>query len=277
MPYDNYSALRVKIDAGVALVTIDHPPLNVYDAALITDLHHFAAAVSDDKQVRVIVLQSADPEFFICHGDMNFVTNPDSLMSLADADGDPQMNPMEQLHERFRRLPQITIAKVAGLVRGGGNELTMSLDMRFAAQGQAGFAHPEVLGGIIPGGGGTQYLPRLVGRARSLEAILGAGLYDAELAERYGWINRALPAKELDGFVDVLARRIAALPPAVIAAAKAAVDATAEPLTNGLREENTLLGEVFQAPAVERTLAILKAGGQTRERERNLEGLLNSL
>ena len=214
--YAGYTALRVAVEAGVAYVTLDNPPVNVLDAALMTELNRFAATVRDDPQVRVIVFQSADPEFFLAHGDMNFVNHPDSFtqLKLGDDDGAP-LNPMQKLFERFRTLPQVTIAKLAGLARGGGSEFVMALDMRFAAIGQAGLGQFEVLTGIIPGAGGTAYLPRLVGRARALEIVLGAELYDAEQAERYGWVNRALPARELDRYVDTLARRIAALPPGV--------------------------------------------------------------
>lgn len=279
MPYDGYTALRIEVDAGVARVTIDHPPLNVLDAALMTELDRFAAAVGGDESVSVIVLQSADPEFFVAHGDMYFVDDPESFARLPiDENGDPSLNPMQRLHERLRRLPQVTIAKLAGLARGGGNELAMALDMRFAARGPTGLSQFEVLTGIIPGGGGTVYLPRLAGRARALEVVLGAELFDAELAERYGLINRALPPEELDGFVDALARRIAALPPGVAAAAKAAVDAAVGSFTQGLAEENELLGQVFSAQAAaELTRAALAAGAQTREGERDFEGLLEGI
>ncbi|MBC8085142.1 MAG: enoyl-CoA hydratase/isomerase family protein [Hymenobacter sp.] len=277
--YSGYTAIHVAIEAGVATVTIDHPPLNVLDAVLMTELNRFAGTVRTDEQVRVLVFQSADPEFFIAHGDMNFINDPQSFaqLVLGDDDGTP-LNPMQKLHERFRTLPQVTIAKLAGLVRGGGSEFLLALDMRFAAIGKAGLAQPEVLMGIIPGGGATAYLPPLAGRARTLEIILGAELFDAELAERYGWVNRALPAEALDGFVETLARRIAALPPGVAAAAKAAVDAANGPLAPALVAENELLGQVFVAPAAtERTRAALKIGAQTREGERDLEQLLNSI
>ena len=277
--YSDYTALRITVEAGVATVTIDHPPVNVLDAKLMTELNRFAATVQDDAQVRVIVFQSADPDFFLAHGDMNFVNDPDSFtqLKLGDDNGAP-LNPMQKLFERFRTLPQVTIAKLAGLARGGGSEFVLALDMRFAALGKAGLGQFEVLTGIIPGAGGTAYLPRLVGRARALEVVLGAELFDAEQAERYGWVNRALPAQQLDGFVDTLARRIAALPPGVAGAAKTAIDAADGPLADALRVENELLGQVFTAPAaVERTRAALKAGAQTREGERNLEGLLNCL
>lgn len=277
--YSGYEALHVALDQGLATVTIGHPPLNVLDITLITELMRFTAAVRADEQVRVIVFQSADPEFFIAHGDMHFITNPASLAEFMSAAPPSPLNPMQELHEQQRTLPQITIAKIAGLARGGGNELLMALDMRFAAIGRTGLAQPEVELGIIPGGGGTQYLTRLVGAPRALEAILGTALFDAELAERYGWINRALPAEELDGFVEALARRIAALPVGVATAAKTAVQAAAQaPLHEGLATENALMGGLFQTPAAfERTSRALAAGAQTREGERDLEGLMNSL
>ncbi len=277
--YAGYTALRVTVHAGVATVTLDHPPVNVLDAVLMTELNRFAGTVRDDNAVRVIVFQSADPEFFLAHGDMNFVNHPDSFaqLKLGDDDG-AALNPMQKLFERFRTLPQVTIAKLAGLARGGGSEFVMALDMRFAATGQAGLGQFEVLTGIIPGAGGTVYLPRLVGRARALEIVLGAELFNAERAERYGWVNRALPAGELDGFVDTLARRIAALPPGVASAAKQAVDAADGPIREALAKENELLGQVFTAPAAgERTRTALQAGAQTRAGERHLEALLNRL
>ena len=272
--YQGYSALHITLDQGLATVTIGHPPLNVLDLALITELLQFVAAVRTDEEVRVIVFQSADPEFFLAHGDMNFIADPASLAAFMGSVPPSPLNPMQALHEQLRTLPQVTIAKIAGLARGGGNELLMALDMRFAASGRTGLGQPEALMGIIPGGGGTQYLTRLVGAPRALEAILGATLFDAELAERYGWINRALPAAELDQFVETLARRIAALPLGVAAAAKAAVQAGLAPLEQGLATENALMGGLFQLPAtVERTRQALAAGAQTREGERDLEGL----
>jgi enoyl-CoA hydratase/carnithine racemase len=272
--YHDYDALHITLDQGLATVTIGHPPLNVLDLALITELSRFVAAVRADEHVRVIVFQSADPDFFLAHGDMNFIADPASLVALMSSAPPSPLNPMQALHEQLRTLPQVTIAKIAGLARGGGNELLLALDMRFAASGRTGLGQPEALMGIIPGGGGTQYLTRLVGAPRALEAMLGATLFDAELAERYGWINRALPAAELDQFVETLARRIAALPLGVAAAAKAAVQAGLASFEQGLATENALMGSLFQLPAtVERTRLALAAGAQTREGERDLEGL----
>jgi len=276
--YQGYQSLRITLDEGLATVTLAHPPLNVLDIPLIKELLHFTAAVRQDEQVRVIVFQSADPELFLAHGDMHFITEPAELLAyLAELPPSP-LNPMQELHEQLRTLPQVTIAKLTGLARGGGHELALALDMRFAALGSAGFAQPEVQLGIIPGGGATQYLPRLAGAPRALEVILGGALFDAALAERYGWINRALPAEELDPFVAALARRIAALPVGVAASAKAAVQAGLPSFQEGLATENQLNGQLFQTPiAAERTRQALAAGAQTRAGERDLEGLLSSL
>ncbi|GAA1642802.1 enoyl-CoA hydratase/isomerase family protein [Actinoplanes couchii] len=275
MTNPQFTALRVAVDSGVATVTIDNPPLNLLDVALITDLNTFADGVRDDEAVKVIVVESADPEFFIAHGDAHFVDRPETFAALAEGFEGP-LNPMQALHEKLRALPQITIGKIAGFARGGGHELLMALDLRFAAIGRAQVAQPEVLLGILPGGGGTQYLTRLTGRARALELLLGAPLVDAELAERYGLVNRAPPADELDDFVSVLARHIAGLPTEVIQAVRAAVDAALTgSYEDGLALENQQLGKLFTAEAAQRTVDLLKAGYQTREGEKRLEQILH--
>lgn len=276
--YPGYQALHIALDQGLATVTIDHPPLNLLDSALLTELMRFVAAVGADEQVRVIVFQSADPEFFLAHGEMRYITDPTLLAALGGEAAPAPLSPLQQFQEQLRTLPQVTIGKIAGLARGGGNEILLTLDMRFAAIGPTGLAQSEALLGIMPAAGGTQYLPRLIGAPRALEAMLGGDLFDAVTAERYGWINRALPAEALDGFVETLARRIAALPAGVAAAAKAAVQAGLAPFEAGLAKENELIAGLFQNPAAaERTGRALAAGAQTRAGERDLEGILQRL
>ncbi|CAN5257046.1 enoyl-CoA hydratase/isomerase family protein [soil metagenome] len=274
-----FDSLDVAVEGGVAIVTLDHPPLNILDAVLLTDLDGFAARVRDDPEVRVIVFQSADPDFFIPHGDMGFIDDPEVFAGLkVGASEDPELNPMQRVFERVRRLPQVKIGKLRGYARGGGAEFLSALDMRFASLERAGLAQMEVLTGIIPGSGATVYLPPLLGRARTLEVILGAALFDAATAERYGWINRALPDAELDGFVTSLAARIGRLAPGVADAAVAAVDAGRISPLEALKVQNTLLGETFARPAAATlTRAAVAAGAQTREGERDLERLLNGL
>jgi enoyl-CoA hydratase/carnithine racemase len=180
--------------------------------------------------------------------------------------------------DRFRTMPKVTIAKIEGRTRGGGSELALSLDMRFAALGRAVLAQPEVALGIIPGGSGTQRLPRLMGRARALEAILGCEDFPAELAERYGWVNRALEPTALGPFVERLAARIASFPAEAIALAKAAVNAAELTTLEGLLEEAHCFNQAVATPAARARMArFLAAGGQTRAVELELAGLIARL
>jgi enoyl-CoA hydratase/carnithine racemase len=219
-------SLDVKRQDGVLWVSIDVPPVNLMTAQLMLDLDAVAASAENDPDLHVIVVQSANPEFFLAHGDLSFVEDPATYAALPIAEETlVGTGPMMRLHERWRRLPQTTIAKVAGLARGGGSELLSSLDLRFAALETAAFGQFETLIGIVPGAGATAHLPRLVGRARALEIVLTGGLVDAATAERWGWVNRALPAAELDAYVEWVALTIANLPDGVRAAATEAIDA----------------------------------------------------
>jgi enoyl-CoA hydratase/carnithine racemase len=177
--------------------------------------------------------------------------------------------------ERFRNMPKATIAKVEGRARGGGCEIALAADMCFAAAGKATFSHPEVAIGLVPGGGGTQRLPRLVGRGRALEVLLGCDDFPAELAERYGYINRALPADELTPFVERLARRIASFPAHAVAHAKAAVDRGAfGSLAEGLlveahESDMSVTSEVTRSRVAE----ALRRGAETYEGELEMDFL----
>jgi enoyl-CoA hydratase/carnithine racemase len=214
-----------------------------------------------------VVFDSADPEFFIAHADVEGMIGR----------GDPQatrrarLSRFARMTERYRTMPKATIALIEGRARGGGSEFALALDMRFAARETAILAQPEVALGIPPGGGATQRLPQLAGRARALEAILGGDDLDAETAERYGWINRALPRAELRPFVERLARRIASFPAPAIAHAKAAVDAAAPSHFDGLLEEHRRLRLALATPEATAAMrAFLAAGGQTRAYELDL-------
>jgi enoyl-CoA hydratase/carnithine racemase len=270
-----YATLRVSREAGIVRVTLDNPPVNVLDVALMSDLRHLLTGLRDDDSVRVIVFDSADPDFFIAHVDMSLVDAPDAFDELA-ADVPEGVNVFQALGELLRHQSQVTIVKLAGLARGGGAEFVAAADMAFAAIGRAGIGQIEALMGIVPGGGGTQYLAGRIGRNRALEAVLGADLHDAETAERYGWVNRAVPADELDDVVDRLARNIAALPEGVVAAAKRAI--LPDDLSEGFRREHDAWAGQVVRPAAERLIrGGLAHGAQTRDGERDLEGLLRGL
>ncbi|MFI6172771.1 enoyl-CoA hydratase/isomerase family protein [Nocardia sp. NPDC051052] len=275
MNHDAYPTLRVRRADGIAYVTLDNPPVNVLNVAMMSDLRKLLSALRDDDSIRVIVFDSADPEFFIAHVDMSLVDTPDAFAELA-ADLPDGVNVFQWLGELLRHQPQVTIVELAGMARGGGAEFVAAVDMTFAAIGRARIGQIEALMGIVPGGGGTQYLAGRVGRHRALEAVLGAELFDAETAARYGWINRAVPADELHDLVDRLARDIAALPEGVIAAAKHAV--APEDLTDGLLREHDAWTGLFARPAAEQLIrGGMANGAQTREGERDLEGLLRGL
>jgi enoyl-CoA hydratase/carnithine racemase len=278
MSNSGHPPLRITLESGIAWVLLDHPPVNTLDVTLVRELLRFIEQAEKDTSIKVVVLESANPDFFAAHADLNWMLDPAELMDLADASGDPALNPLQQLHERFRTLPQVTIAKLRGRLRAGGAELAMAADMRFAAKDETWLGQPETRMGIFPGGGGTQYLNRLVGRARTAEIVLGADLYGTDIAELYGWINRALPAGELDGFVDDLARRIAALPEGVAAAALAAIDAAeASGPVPKLAEESLAHSRVYPSPpeVVDRARRALEAGVQTPDGEFALEALLD--
>jgi enoyl-CoA hydratase/carnithine racemase len=155
MPHDTYATLRVAREDGVARVTVDNPPVNVLDAALMADLRHLLATLRDDDSVRVIVFDSADPEFFVAHVDMTLVDAPDAFDGFADGLPDG-VNVFQGLGELLRHQPQVTIVKLAGIARGGGAELVTAADMAFAAVGRAGIGQIEALMGIVPGGGGLE-------------------------------------------------------------------------------------------------------------------------
>ena len=180
--------------------------------------------------------------------------------------------------DRFRTMPKVTIAKIEGRARGGGSEFVLSLDMRFGALGRAVLSQPEVAIGIIPGGSGTQRLPRVMGRARALEVVLGCDDLPADLAERYGYINRALPPDEIGPFVERMAYRIATFPAEAIALAKASVDSAELPMVEGLLEEAHYFNQSVATDEAQRRMRkFLELEGQTRGAELDLPAMLDRI
>ena len=271
MSYDGFEALAVEVDRGVAFVTIDHPPINLFDLQLMQEIERVGRELEADDEVLAIVFRSANPEFFIAHADVTLIQRlPTEVPPKSEALGF-----FHQLVDRFRTMPKVSIGQIEGCARGGGSEFLLSLDLRFAALGRAVLGQPEVALGIIPGGCGTQRLPRLMGRSRAVEAILGCDEFPADLAERYGWVTRALPAKELAPFVERLARRIASFPKEAIAFAKASINLSELPIVEGLVEEAHLFNQVVATESArERMSSFMKAGGQTREAELQLGALM---
>jgi len=226
-----------------------------------------------DDDVQALVFKSADHDYFIAHVDVTRIG--EYRDEAAKLTGEASLGML------FRRLSTsrlVTIAQIEGRVRGAGSEFALACDMRFAACESAIFSQFEPAFGVIPGAGAAQHLARLMGRARALEVMLGAEDYDAELAERYGWINRALPANELEDFVRSLAHRIARFPAAGRAVVKERVNAIGLPPAEDFRRDSDLFIEGVRGREFhDRMQAALKRGFQTRDAEMNLALMLGDL
>lgn len=264
MAYD-YQTIATKLERGVLFATISNPPVNVMTIPLFSDLVAFTAEVELDEDVRVVVMQSADADFFIAHFDVEVLLASDISQPAVRAD---ELGAFHLMCERMRTMPKATIAKIAGRVGGGGSEFAASCDMRFGALGKTKVNQMEVALGILPGGTGTQRLPRLVGRGRALEIILGSDDLDALTAERWGYLNRALPAEQLDEFVDNLAYRIAGWPAEAIALAKESVNNAEKPLQEGLLDEAYLFQQTMRTDGARQNMKrAMEMGAQTRDGE----------
>jgi enoyl-CoA hydratase/carnithine racemase len=221
-------------------VVFDHPPFNVVDATMFQGLQDLLARMDVSPRLRVIVFESASHEFYLSHFDLTGKTG-----NITTAVGPSGLPILMDTFVRLTRSPVVSIAKIRGCVRGVSSEFVLACDMRFASRENTLLGQPEVGVGVHPGGGGTERLPHLVGRGRALEIILGANDFDGDAAERYGYVNRALPEAELDGFVDALARRIASFDQRAVAAAKNLVNQvslpTADQLLNALNSFQTAL------------------------------------
>jgi enoyl-CoA hydratase/carnithine racemase len=271
----SYSTLHVSVADGVASVVLDNPPVNVISARMMAELHALLEEFRADRSVRVIVFSSANPEFFLAHVDMHILDDEELLNDLVET-SPPGVNLFQAVGELIRNQPQPVIVKLAGKARGGGAEFVAAADMAFAATETAALGQIESLMGIVPAGGGTQYLAERVGRNRALEIVLTGDLYDATSAAAYGWVNRAVPAAELDAFVDRVARNIAALADGVALHAKEVL-APAPPLDGYQREEaawSTLISGPTALPLMTRAL---EQGAQTPEGEADLEQLMRSV
>jgi enoyl-CoA hydratase/carnithine racemase len=258
-----YETLNVRQEGGVLIAEIAAPPMNLLGPELVRDLVSLIQRAEADDAVRVLVFKSADPDYFISHVDLTQVT--EYRAEAAKLTGEASIALMFRYLSASRL---VTIAQIEGRVRAAGSEFVLACDMRFAARESAIFCQFEPAFGQVPGGGAAQHLTRLMGRARALEVMLSADDYDAELAERYGWINRALPADALGEFVSSLAHRIASFPAAGHAAVKDRVNAIALAPVADFRRDSDLFAELVRDPDAQRLIAsALDHGLQTRDGE----------
>lgn len=246
---------------GYLRVTIDNPPVNVFSEALFAELQDVMAIMETREDVKVVVFDSANPEFFIAHFDM--FGDPTPWMEKQDNG----LYGWPEFQERLSRSPVITISSVRGRARGVGSEFVLATDIRFASREKAVFHQPELGMNVTPGGGALERLPRLVGRSRALEIVLGSEEFDADQAALYGWINRAIPDAELDVTVDNFARRIRSFDRRVLGHVKDIINKRAGlPTVEETTESYELFFKVVtEYPEVQQTWDKMKADGLQRD------------
>lgn len=241
-------------------VIFDNPPLNVVDRAVFEALQDLLARMDASPALRVVVFESANPEFYLAHYDMSGRSG-----SITQAAGRSGLSIPTDTFVRLTQHPVVSIAKIRGRVRGVGSEFVLACDMRFVSRENALLGQPEVGAGVIPGGGGTERLPLLTGRGRALEIILGADDFDGDTAERYGWVNRSLADSELDGFVDTLARRLASFDRRPVEAAKNLVNRVSLPPVDRLLDGRAAFSDALAWPETQQRVAALFKRGMQQE------------
>src|SRR5580700_3171165 len=221
-------------------VTFSNPPINIFAPTTIIELGALMTDLEADPSVRVVVFQSANPDFFIAHLDVAKAVERPEVLDL-----------WREFVVRLSSAPVISIAKIRGRTRGIGNEFVLACDMRFASRQNALFGNPELGVGLIPAGGALEWLPRVVGRSRALEIVLSGDDFDADIAERYGWVNRTLDDAELDSFVDTLAGRVASFDRETLAAAKAQINRFGTPTAAELQSSSDLFFPLLALPGAQ--------------------------
>ncbi len=214
-------------------VTLDNPPINVIDDRMYDAFYDLVGEIEAEATLKVVTIESANPDFFIAHYSSAEPRSRFGVPRWIDA------------ATRLAASGVLSIAVIRGRVRGGGSEFALGCDIRFASREKAIFGQPEIGTGLIPGGGAMQRLPLLVGRARALEIVLGADDFDAHTAERYGWINRAIPDEELDGFVANFVERILSFDKQALSTAKSIINNVGLPDVAQLQATQDLFFKTF--------------------------------
>ena len=243
-------------------VVFDYPPFNVVDDNMYGGLQSLLARLDTSPSLRVIVFESAMKDFYLSHFDLT-----GKLGNITTAVGASGFPILMDTFVRLTRSPVVSIAKIRGCVRGVSSEFVLACDMRFASRENMRLGQPEVAVGLHPGGGGTERLPHLVGRGRALEIVLSGNDFDGDTAERYGYVNRALPEAELDGFVDALARRIASFDQRAITAAKNLVNQVSLPSADQLLGSFSSFQTALTWPEAQQRILKLLARGLQKDSE----------
>jgi len=231
-------------------VNFDNPPINMFVPATIVELGALIAEIEADPATKAVVFQSGNPDFFVAHLDVSKAAQQPEVLGL-----------WRDLVLRLASSPVVSIAKIRGRTRGIGNEFVLACDMRFASRQRALFGNPEVGVGLVPGGGALEWLPRLVGRSRALEIVLSGDDFDADVAERYGWVNRTLDDGELDSFVDALVRRLVSFDRETLSAAKAQINRFGTPTAPELQSSTDLFFSTLAMPGAQARRAKVRSVG----------------
>src|SRR5580692_7247544 len=231
-------------------ITFSNPPINMFVPTTIVELAALLIDLEADRSEKVVVFQSTNPDFFIAHLDVSKAAERPEVLGL-----------WSDVVLRLASMPVVSIAKIRGRTRGIGNEFVLACDMRFASRQSALFGNPEIGVGLVPGGGALEWLPRLVGRSRALEIVLSGDDFDADIAERYGWVNRTLDDGDLDSFVETLVRRLASFDRETLAAAKAQVSRFGTPTAAELQSSNDLFFPLLALPGAQTRRAKVRGIG----------------
>ena len=237
---------------GYWRATYRNPPFNMLDPQTIVELQELISRIEANDDLRVIVFDSDVEGFFLGRYDLS------GQAPAPQVPGPTGLPPFLDVTVRLSRASAISIASIRGRARGGGSELALACDLRFASLEKAVLGQPEVGAGFLPGGGAIERLPSLVGRARALEIILSSSDYDAVTAERYGWINRAIPDSDLDEFVDSLARRLVFFDPQPLRDAKRLISRGADTNADLFREMLNVLVKSLSSPSAPKRRDILR-------------------
>jgi enoyl-CoA hydratase/carnithine racemase len=221
-------------------ITFNNPPINMFVPTTIVELGTLLTDVEADPSVNVVMFQSANSDFFVAHLDVSKAAKQPEVLGL-----------WRDFVLRLSSTPVVSIAKIRGRTRGIGTEFVLACDMRFASRQSAIFGNPEVGVGLVPGGGAMEWLPRLVGRSRALEIVLSGDDFDADVAERYGWVNRTLDDHDLDSFVNALVQRLASFDRETLAAAKAQLNRFGTPTAAELESSTDMFFSTLALPSAQ--------------------------
>ena len=235
---------------GLWTITFSNPPINMFVPTTIVELGTLMADLEADPSLKAVVFQSMNPDFFIAHLDVSKAAERPEVLGL-----------WREFVLRLSSTRVVSIAKIRGRTRGIGNEFVLACDMRFASRQTALFGNPEIGVGLVPGGGALEWLPRVVGRSRALEIVLSGDDFDADIAERYGWVNRTVDDGDLDTLVDTLAQRLASFDRETLAAAKAQLNRFGTPTATELQSSNDIFFSTLAMPGAQARRAKIRSIG----------------